>query len=206
MKKHDIYWIGGSPCSGKSTVAGLMAERLGMDYFKLDDLLDALISRAADNGAACCAAVRSMTPEQIWMRSPEEQCREEFAIYREIFPYAMEELTSAAGERPVITEGAGWLPELMQSVGIDARRYFCLVPAREFQIAEYSQRPWIEYVLEGCSDRNAAFANWMERDALFAVCAADNARKRGYAVTVNDGSRSIEEMYREITGHFGLKI
>jgi len=200
----NIYWIGGSPCSGKSTIAEMIAQRLGMDYFKLDDLLDDLIAQAAQTGGIACREVSSMTPEQIWMRDPKEQCREEFAIYREIFPFATEKLSAAADRRPIITEGAGWLPGLMQSIGTERSRYFCLVPSREFQMAEYSKRPWIEYVLEGCSDRKAAFANWMERDALFALQAAEDARKLGYPVMVNDGTVDIEEMYRVITAHFGL--
>ncbi len=203
---NNIYWIGGSPCSGKSTVAQMISDRLGMDYFKLDDLLEELITRAAENGGESCAAVIAMTPEQTWMRDPKEQCREEFAIYREIFPYAMEKLTTAAAAagRPVITEGAGWLPELMQNIGVERSRYFCLVPTRVFQMVEYSKRPWIDYVLEGCSDKEAAFANWMERDVQFALRAAADARRRGYPVMVNDGSPEIEDMYRKITGHFGF--
>lgn len=204
MIAENIYWIGGSPCSGKSTVAEMISRRLGMDYFKLDDLLDELIACAAQNGGAACTAVMSMTPEEIWMRDPEIQCREEFAIYREIFPFAMEKLTAMSAGRPIITEGAGWLPGLMDSVGVEPSRYFCLVPARTFQIAEYSKRPWVEYVLEGCSDRKTAFGNWMERDALFALQAACDARRLEYPVMVNDGTVDIEEMYRVITAHFGI--
>ena len=206
MIAEKIYWIGGSPCSGKSTVAEMISERLGMVYFKLDDLLDELISGAAQNGGISCSAVQSMTPEEIWMRHPEIQCREEFAIYREIFPLALEKLTAAAAaaDRPVITEGAGWLPELMQDIGVERSRFFCLVPSREFQIREYSKRPWIEYVLEGCSDKKAAFSGWMERDTLFALQAAEDARRLGYPVMVNDGTADIEEMYRTVTAHFGL--
>lgn len=42
-----ICYIGGSPCSGKSTVAQALAERYGLTPFKVDDHLDALIDRGA---------------------------------------------------------------------------------------------------------------------------------------------------------------
>ena len=201
---NNIYWLGGSPCSGKSTVAELMAQRLDMDYFKLDDLLDELMSRAAENGGKACAAAMSMRPDDIWMRDPAEQCREEFQIYREMFPLALERLRAAAADRPIVTEGAGWLPDMVHELGVEPARYICLVPSRVFQITEYSRRPWIDMVLEECSDREAAFSNWMERDVIFARQAAAIARRVHYKVIVNDGSLSIEELYGEVTEHFGL--
>lgn len=35
-----IYWIGGSPCSGKSTIAEIISNRYGLYYFKVDDYLE----------------------------------------------------------------------------------------------------------------------------------------------------------------------
>ena len=42
-----MYYIGGSPCSGKSTVADALAKRFGLAYFKADDHLDEFIARGA---------------------------------------------------------------------------------------------------------------------------------------------------------------
>jgi adenylylsulfate kinase-like enzyme len=28
---NDVLWLGGSPCAGKSTVAGVLARRFGLD-------------------------------------------------------------------------------------------------------------------------------------------------------------------------------
>lgn len=205
MQIDNVFWLGGSPCSGKSTVAELMEQRLGLKYYKLDDHLDRFICCAADAGGQCSSRALSMTPDQIWMREPAVQCQEEIGIYWEIFPFAARELEELCHDGPVIAEGAGWLPELVHGYGVKPERYFCLVPSKEFQIEKYSQRPWIGHVLEGCSDKDMAFANWMERDALFAVAAVNNARAMGYSAMVNDGSVGIEELYRQIIGHFGLE-
>lgn len=37
--KQDIYWIGGSPCSGKSTIAEILAEKHDFTVFKCDDFM-----------------------------------------------------------------------------------------------------------------------------------------------------------------------
>ena len=36
----NTYFIGGSPCSGKSTVAEILAKKYDLYYFKVDDFLD----------------------------------------------------------------------------------------------------------------------------------------------------------------------
>lgn len=35
----DTYYIGGSPCSGKSTIAEIPSKRYDLYYFKVDDFL-----------------------------------------------------------------------------------------------------------------------------------------------------------------------
>ncbi len=34
------YYIGGSPCAGKSTVAEILSQEYDLYYFKVDDFLD----------------------------------------------------------------------------------------------------------------------------------------------------------------------
>ena len=38
-----LYIIGGSPCSGKSTIAEMIAEKYDFNYFKVDDYLEQYI-------------------------------------------------------------------------------------------------------------------------------------------------------------------
>lgn len=63
-------------------------------------------------------------------------------------------------------EGAAFLPALMRYIGVDEENYVCIVPTEEFQYFHYKQRPWVPHVLEGCSNNELAFENWMKRDAL----------------------------------------
>ena len=81
-----------------------------------------------------------MNAEQIWMREPFIQCREEFAIYREIFEFVATDLKQIDWKGDIITEGAAYLPELMKQSGISDSRYISITPAKEFQIcgADYS--------------------------------------------------------------------
>jgi len=199
-----VYFIGGSPCSGKSTAAQALAERFGLHYFKVDDHLDRYIQQAAEAGKQHCAAIRQMTPEQIWMRDPLVQCEEELLIYQEIFEYILADLEKMNFENGVITEGAAYLPMLAKKAGVPAGRYLSITPTKSFQVAHYRLREWVPYVLAECSDKAAAFDNWMERDALFAKAVQQQCHELGYVSLVNGGQQSEENLIAGVAAHFQL--
>ncbi len=201
---NKIYYIGGSPCSGKSTIAEALAQRYDMHYFMVDSRLDDYIKKAAEQDKPICKKVGSMSPDEIWMRDPVVQCNEEFLIYQEIFDYAMDELQSIVTDRVIITEGAAYLPELIRQAGIAENEYLSIVPEREFQISHYRQREWIHFVLDGCSEPTKAFDNWMERDCLFAERVNRTCAENGYLSILNDGSVPVEDMIDTVAKHFGL--
>lgn len=82
-----LYMIGGSPCSGKSTIASLLARQYQLLHIKLDDLVEEMMSQASADSQPICLLRQDRNPEQIWMRNPEEMADEEWHFYEEIFPY-----------------------------------------------------------------------------------------------------------------------
>ena len=107
-------------------------------------------------------------------------------------------------EKDIITEGAAYLPELMRKLNISNNRYISITPTRDFQISHYKKREWISFVLEGCSDKEKAFSNWMERDILFAKEVQKQCIKENYVSIINDGSIEVDEYVHRIAVHFGL--
>lgn len=199
-----IYFIGGSPCSGKSTVAQILAERHHLHYFKVDDYLDHYLQAAAAKGKPCCLRAAQLTPDENWMREPALQCEEELRIYQEIFSDVLADLAALGSQQDIITEGAAYLPTLMHRQGIAVDRYLSITPTKDFQVTHYRQREWVPYVLEGCSDKETAFRNWMERDALFALAVQKQCGNAGYMSIVNDGAVSVEDMVEMVAGTLGL--
>lgn len=110
----DTYYIGGSPCSGKSTVAELIAKKFDLYYFKVDDFLDRYTALGALKNYEICRKQKKLTTEQIWMREPELQCREELQFYEEIFEFVLQDLMINTGKLGIITEDAAYLPSLMK--------------------------------------------------------------------------------------------
>lgn len=201
----NTYYIGGSPCSGKSTVTELIAEKFDLYYFKVDDLLDSYTELGTLKNYEICRKQIELTTEQIWMREPELQCKEELQFYEEIFEFVLQDLMVSTGKSGIITEGAAYLPSLMKGRNVPENRYLSITPTREFQIFHYSQREWVPFVLEGCSNKQKAFENWMERDVLFAKEVRKQCEQEQYMSIVNDGTYSIEQLADIVAKHFGLE-
>ena len=199
----NTYFIGGSPCSGKSTVAEILAEKYDLYYFKVDDFLEEYTRLGAAKGYVICKKQEDMGPEQIWMREPQLQCEEELTFYEEVFEFVMADLEKI-NAKGIIAEGAAYLPKLMKKLGVSKDRYLSITPTKEFQVEHYSQREWVPYVLEGCSDKEKAFANWMERDALFAKEVQRQCAEEEYVSIVNDGNIGVDEMVGMVVVQFGL--
>lgn len=197
-----VLFIGGSPCSGKSTVAERISEEYGAYYFKVDDFLDEFTARAADRGYPVCKKIMAMTPEEIWMRDPSVQCEEEFLIYQEISELVSEYLKNIDADF-IITEGAAYTPEVMGEY--KTKEYIAIIPAPDFQITHYKEREWVPYVLEGCSDRQRAFDNWMQRDILFAERVKAECEKKKIPCITNDGRITRDGLTGMVKELFHLK-
>ena len=198
----EILYIGGSPCSGKSTIAARIAQDYSAYYFKVDDYLIEFVMEAANKGFCACKKAASMNSDQTWLRNPEEQCEEEFEIYKEISELVFDKLNSIEADL-IITEAAAYTPEVMKS--IDYSHYICMVPSPEFQIYHYKQRSWINEILADCTDKEKAFDNWMQRDILFARQVIEQCENDGIFCYVNDGSKNEDEVYDIIKKQLGLE-
>ena len=199
----NTYFIGGSPCSGKSTVAEILAKKYGLYYFKMDDFLEEYTKMGASKGYEICKKQEDMGPEEIWMREPQLQCDEEFTFYEEVFEFVMADLEKIKA-KGIITEGAAYLPKFMKKLGVPKDRYLAITPTKDFQVEHYSRREWVPFVLEGCSDKEKAFSNWMSRDALFAKEVQRQCAEEQYVSFVNDGNTKVDEMVEMVALHLGL--
>jgi 2-phosphoglycerate kinase len=197
-------WMGGSPCSGKSSIATLLAERYDLALYPCDAHFDEHQRRATPQAQPRLHRLGGMTWDEIWMRPVDEQVADEFAIYREQFPMILDDLRALPTDRPVLVEGAALLPELVAAACPDPARAIWIVPTPEFQWAHYSRRGFIQGILAACSSPQQAFANWMERDIRFGEAVAQDARARGYRVISVDGHASIAQNAAAAAAHCGL--
>ncbi|MBE0695698.1 MAG: hypothetical protein IH586_02135 [Anaerolineaceae bacterium] len=198
-----IYWVGGSPCSGKSSIATALAAKYGWEYYSCDDAFYRHWKMVNAEDQPVFTRVMRLDQEVLWMRPVEQQVREEIEIYREEFPFILADLQALPRTRPVIAEGAALMPELVLSYLTQKERYIAIVPAAAFQLEHYSRREWITEHLNACSDPQQAFRNWMERDIRFAIQVRARAEESGLRTIVVDGERTIDEIRADVERYFG---
>jgi 2-phosphoglycerate kinase len=193
MDLANIYWIGGAPCSGKSTIAEKLAFKCGFSLFKSDDHMYAHMRLASVDKQPVMAKLASLSWDESWTRPVEVQVQDEFAFYREEFAMLLDELALYPQGQPILAEGNAWLPELIGQLQAPLEHIVYVIPTKEFQVANYSQRQFIKDILSQCSDPQSAFENWMERDTRFGEIVDQAARQMGLPVIRVDGRLSIEE-------------
>jgi hypothetical protein len=205
-KLAHVYWIGGSPCAGKSTIADMLGQRFGLQVYHVDDDWRDRLARATDADQPTMARIERMSWSEVFMRPLDAMVADESSYCAEESAMIVEHLLGLP-PMPTIAEGTSFLPESVSSVQPDDRRAIWLVPSEAFQRAHYTleKRPWIAEILADCDDPDGAFENWMARDVEFARRVAHEAVSRSLRVIEVDGSASIDDNADIVARHFRLR-
>jgi hypothetical protein len=203
-RAHPIYWIGGSPCSGKSTITDALANRFKLQDYRCDDAYYQHQHLVTVVHQPIFTRLSRASCDEIWLRPVPQQIEEERALYQEEFPFVLDDLNALARTGPVIAEGAALLPDVLDAIGVAPERSIWIVPTEGFQRSHYALREWRHDVVATCSDPELAWENWMARDVGFATAVAANARRLRRRILVVDGTRSIEETIDDVAQWFGL--
>ena len=145
-KLAHVYWIGGSPCSGKSSIVDLLAASTGTStklshhaaaVYHCDDHFDKHLKLTTLKEQPAFYRLRDMSWDDLWMRSVAEQVAHELAIYREQFTMILADLLKLPTDKPILVEGAALLPELVVEVMAQRNQAFYEVPTPDFQYRMY---------------------------------------------------------------------
>lgn len=197
-----VLWIGGATDTGKTTISQIIAERYGLQLYNYDRHDLPQIERLAQT-LPRYRAFLSASLDERWVH-PEPEDLLQFALqgFRERFPLVVEDLLALPKEPMVVTEGFGFMPELVFPVLSSKRQAIWLVPTEEFKWASMKRRNKPSF-RDKVSNPERATRNVFRRDMLLAERVQAQARSLGLTVHIVDGSRSVEEMATLIEQHFG---
>ncbi len=200
----NVYWLGGSPCAVKSTVANAIADRLGWRVYHCDDWFADHRERSNPVQQPTFHHLSHLQGDALWLRPVAQQIASEIHFCAEEFSLVLEDIERMVveEERPLLFEGAAALPHLLAPLLPQPHHAFWLIPAEAFQRQHYARRPWVDGILAATSNPAQAFENWMSRDAGFARWLETEAVKNGLSWLQVDGSLSIAETVSHVTRHF----
>jgi 2-phosphoglycerate kinase len=197
------FWLGGSACAGKTSVARLLAVEHGLTLYSCDDSFEEHRRRADPVRHPDFTRLMDLPMETLWARPMETQAAELLRFYQDELDMILEDLQSLAG--PVLVEGVGLLPERIADLCPDPRRTLLLISTPEFRRQAYLKRgPMVRKLLSQCRDPEKAFIRWMERDDRIAQRLASDARRYGLKTLKINGRQTVEEIARLAAASFAL--
>jgi hypothetical protein len=198
-----VLWLGGSPCSGKSTVAALLAERYGLRLYSCDSHFGRHSLAADLEGQPTLARLRAASWTEVFLRPLGPMVRDQITACREEFPMVLADLAALPPGPPVLAEGMALLPECL-ALRPRPQRAAWLVPAPAFQRAHYARRQWAASLVEGLAEPDRAFENWMRRDEVCARWVRAQTWRLGFPVCVVDDEHVITAVSAWVEHRLGL--
>jgi hypothetical protein len=200
----DVVWIGGSACSGKSTVADGLACELGLGVYHCDDHWygpSDHLARATPAREPFLCLWRDRTRAREWfLTPPQEHAAIMNAAFREELPMiAADLLRGGAG----IVEGVSVTPRVLREAVPRARAVF-LISTPSFRRARYLDRGFAREWVEAYDDPAVAFETLMAANDLMAKDWRAEAEAAGYPVVLVDGSQGPADAYAAVVAALGL--
>ena len=200
-----VYWIGGSPCSGKSSIVERLIQRYACQSYNCDDAFARHAEKATPEAQPTFFKVTHIAWEALWMQPVDVLVQDAIRVYHEEWTMIVEYLLALPADTPIIAEGAALLPALVLDVLADPQQAIWVIPTAAFQRERYPQRgAWVQQIVSQCTDPEQALRNWMDRDVAFASWVSEEARRRHLKVLVVDGERTIDENTAVVEAHLQL--
>lgn len=200
-----VYWLGGAPCSGKSTIADELGTQYGLDIYHVDEAIHTRFGPYSPHEQPCMHRWTTSAWDQLWMRPVTTLLDEVFECYSEQFDLVLYDLLRVDDCHKLLVEGNSLLPNRVVPLLLDRSHALWLTPTAHFQRVQYPQRgAWVQSILGHCGDPQQAFRNWMDRDVAFAERIRNQVRDLDLPHIAVDGSCSIHDTVRLVAIRFGL--
>jgi hypothetical protein len=223
----QVLWLGGSACSGKTTVARRLAARYGLAIYHTDDSFERLREQADPRRHPAFCRVGDLSLAALLAAPAAEQAVEMLAFHREHFALVLADLaaalaTPAPGPRPgpavgppvaglprrLLVEGSCLLPAEVAAVAAagGSRSALWLLATPAFRRRVHARRRAAAHAALGIDGERpeAAVERWLERDDALADWRRRELAARGLSWRDVDGRLPVERQVAAVAAHFGL--
>lgn len=201
-----VYWIGGGPGAGKSTISRRLADRYGWHHYATDDVMRDHTDRTIPEEAPFLHAFMAMDMDERWVKRSPETMLETFHWFRgEAFDLIVEDLLQLPPHPRVVVEGFRLLPHLVRPLLAEVAQAVWLLPTPEFRAAAIRTRDGAGVgFLRKTSDPERAGRNLAARDGMFTQRLTEETARLGLPTIEVDAPLSEDDLAGQVARRFGL--
>jgi 2-phosphoglycerate kinase len=200
----NVFWLGGSPCAGKSSISEIIASRFGIEVYHIDKAFEVHAQRFDPIAHPTLTKWAASSWNQRWMQPLDSLVQEAIACYQEHFTLVLEDLSYLSKRKSLLVEGTALLPRQVARVLASKSRAIWVIPTADFQMGHYPKRDWVRSVISQCDNPEEAFHNWMGRDIRFAKWVEEEASALHLPLLWIDANRTIGQSAEAVATHFQL--
>ena len=200
-----MFWLGGSPCAGKTSISEILARRFDLDVYHVDEAFEIQMQNLEPAHQPALTKWRRSSWNERWMQSIDRLVQNVIACYQEHFDLILKDILTMPKDKLLLIEGTALLPRQAASFAPNKNCATWVVATAEFQPEHYWKREWARAIVEQCDNPDQAFYNWMERDVRFAEWVQVEVNALGLQLLMVDGSLTIKETAEAIAVQFQLR-
>jgi 2-phosphoglycerate kinase len=200
--RRGVYWLGGPPCSGKSSVSEILAGRFDLDVYHADEAFKTHARGLDPVRQPTLAKWCSGRWDELWMQPVDKLVQDAIACCREHFALIRADVLATPKRKPLLVEGTALLPGQVAGLLPKKNHALWLITSADFRREHYPERQWVREIVGQCRHPEAAFGNWLERDAGFVEwLEAEVSALNLQSFKVVEG-RTVEETAEAVAAHF----
>ena len=193
----QVFWIGGTACSGKTTIAGMLSQKHKLRVYHRDDHQREHLMRATpENQPTLHKAWANRESWDVLYRQPAETVFEQAkAEAFEAFEFIVDDVLRMIDTPPLIAEGIGLFPELLAQVASPQRVIYFVASeglARQTWTNRYKNTPW----LEGYSEPEQVIEMFINLTLLNARYIQESAQRSGFKCVVSAVDGDISDAFQ----------
>ncbi len=198
-----VLWLGGTPCSGKTSVARWLVEHYDVQLYHYDKHERRHMADCLPELQPEMSAYAAMDMDTRWVHRPvAEMVRATEAAWRERFAMVIDDLLALSTTTPILAEGPGILPESVAPCLHRPGQAVWLVPTEAFKRATQPTRGGAP--ANQTSNPGRAYCNLIDLDLQLAANVKRRAGVLGLTVLQVDGTQAVDAIAAQVADHFGL--
>jgi hypothetical protein len=202
---HNVFWVGGAPGAGKSTVARRLADEFDLHLYDTDAMMLDHARRMPAAEAPYLQRFLAMDMDERWATRSPEVMLETFHWFRgECFPLIVDDLRRLPAGTGAVAEGFRLLPALVRPLLDDLDRAVWLLPTAEFRRAALASRGSTWALAGLTADPERARHNLAERDRMFTERLAEETRQLGCRTLRVDVGTGADDVFARVARLFSL--